>query len=137
MGGYGVEEVDLGWGHQEALAAPGHRDHVVGVEVGPLVVRRRPLLDDHEAVGIDPRAVEDAWVLADRLASEPSPEAAFAAYERMRMPKARMVVNTSWRFGKMVHLSNPLARGARNLLLRLAPEALARRQTDAFYRLNY
>ncbi|HET7461399.1 MAG TPA: FAD-dependent monooxygenase [Longimicrobium sp.] len=83
------------------------------------------------------QAVEDAWVLVDRLASEPSPQAAFAAYQRIRMPKARMVVNTSWRFGKMVHLSNPLARAARNLLLRLTPESLARRQTDALYRLNY
>jgi len=83
------------------------------------------------------QAVEDAWVLADRLAADPSPQAAFAAYERIRMPKARLVVNTSWRFGKMVHLSNPIARGARNLLLRLAPASLARRQTDALYRLNY
>jgi hypothetical protein len=48
-----------------------------------------------------------------------------------------MVVNTSWRFGKMVHLRNPLARGARNLLLRLTPSSVGRRQTDALYRLNY
>ena len=53
------------------------------------------------------------------------------------MPKARQVVKTSWRFGKMVHLSNPLARGARNLLLRLPPASAARRQADALYRLNY
>jgi 2-polyprenyl-6-methoxyphenol hydroxylase-like FAD-dependent oxidoreductase len=83
------------------------------------------------------QAIEDAWVLADRLAAHDSPEAAFADYERIRMPKARMVVSTSWRFGKMAHLANPLARGARNLLLRLAPESVARRQTDALYRLNY
>jgi 2-polyprenyl-6-methoxyphenol hydroxylase-like FAD-dependent oxidoreductase len=83
------------------------------------------------------QAIEDAWVLADRLAAHDSPEAAFADYERIRMPKARMVVNTSWRFGKMAHLANPLARGARNLVLRLAPESLARRQTDSLYRLNY
>ncbi|HET7230225.1 MAG TPA: FAD-dependent monooxygenase [Longimicrobium sp.] len=83
------------------------------------------------------QAIEDAWVLADRLAASASPEAAFAEYERIRMPKARMVVNTSWRFGKMTHLSNPLARGARNLLLRLTPASVGRRQTDALYRLNY
>ena len=83
------------------------------------------------------QAIEDAWVVADRLAAHDTPEAAFAGYERIRMPKARRVVNTSWRFGKMAHLANPLARGARNLLLRLAPESLARRQTDALYRLNY
>src|SRR6185436_7867152 len=61
------------------------------------------------------QAIEDAWVLADRLAAHDTPEAAFADYERIRMPKARMVVNTSWRFGKMAHLANPLARAARNL----------------------
>ncbi|HEU4558985.1 MAG TPA: FAD-dependent monooxygenase [Longimicrobium sp.] len=83
------------------------------------------------------QATEDAWVLADRLASAGSPEAALAEYERIRGPKARMVVNTSWRFGKMVHLSNPLARGARNLLLRLTPESVGRRQSEALYRLNY
>jgi 2-polyprenyl-6-methoxyphenol hydroxylase-like FAD-dependent oxidoreductase len=83
------------------------------------------------------QAIEDAWVVADRLAAHDTPQAAFADYERIRMPKARMVVNTSWRFGKMAHLSNPLARGARNLLMRLAPQSLARRQTDSLYRLNY
>ncbi len=66
-----------------------------------------------------------------------SSDAAFAEYERIRGPKARMVVNTSWRFGKMTHLSTPLARGARNLLLRLTPASVGRRQTDALYRLNY
>jgi hypothetical protein len=47
------------------------------------------------------------------------------------------VVKASWRFGKIVHLSNPVARGARNLLLRLTPESVARRQSEALYRLNY
>ena len=83
------------------------------------------------------QAIEDAWVIADRLAAHATPETAFASYERIRMPKARMVVNTSWRFGKMAHLANPLARGARNLLLRLTPSSVGRRQTDALYRLNY
>ncbi|HYH79222.1 MAG TPA: FAD-dependent monooxygenase [Longimicrobium sp.] len=83
------------------------------------------------------QAVEDAWVLADRLAASATPEAAFAEYERIRMPRARMVVNTSWRFGKIVHLSNPLARGARNLLLRLTPESVGRRQSAALYRIDY
>jgi 2-polyprenyl-6-methoxyphenol hydroxylase-like FAD-dependent oxidoreductase len=82
------------------------------------------------------QAVEDAWVLASRLAASDTPEAAFAAYERIRGPKARKVVTTSWRFGKIAHLSNPLARGARNLLLRLTPASVARRQSDALYRLD-
>jgi 2-polyprenyl-6-methoxyphenol hydroxylase-like FAD-dependent oxidoreductase len=83
------------------------------------------------------QAIEDGWVIADRLAACASPEAAFAEYERIRGPKARMVVNTSRRFGKMVHLANPVARGARNLLLRITPGSIARRQSEALYRLNY
>lgn len=82
------------------------------------------------------QAIEDAWVLADRLAAHQRIEPALAEYERIRMPKARMVVNLSWRFGKMMHLANPIARAARNLLFRAMPERLARRQYDALYRLN-
>lgn len=83
------------------------------------------------------QAMEDAWVLADRLAAGAAPEPALAEYERIRMPKARMVVDTSWRFGKLTHLGNPLARAARNLLFRALPERIARRQYDALYRLNF
>ena len=83
------------------------------------------------------QAIEDAWVLADRLAAHGAVEPALADYERIRMPKARMVVNLSWRFGKMVHLSNPIARAARNLLSRAVPARIAQRQYDALYRLNY
>jgi 2-polyprenyl-6-methoxyphenol hydroxylase-like FAD-dependent oxidoreductase len=83
------------------------------------------------------QAVEDAWVLADRLAAEPTPEAAFAAYERVRMPKARHVVETSRRFGRITHLRNPVARGLRNLLVRATPTSVTRRQMHALYRLNF
>jgi 2-polyprenyl-6-methoxyphenol hydroxylase-like FAD-dependent oxidoreductase len=83
------------------------------------------------------QAIEDAWVLADQLAKHAAPEPAFAAYERIRMPKAQLVVRQSWRFGKMVHLSNPIARAARNFLVHAIPEAISRSQTDALYRLNY
>ena len=83
------------------------------------------------------QAMEDAWVLADRLAAHDTLGPALAEYERIRMPKARMVVNTSWRFGKMMHLGNPLARAARNLLFRAMPERIASRQYEALYRLNY
>jgi 2-polyprenyl-6-methoxyphenol hydroxylase-like FAD-dependent oxidoreductase len=83
------------------------------------------------------QAVEDAWVLADRLAAEPSPEAAFAAYERIRMPKARHVVTQSWRLGGIAHVRNPLLRAARNLLVRAIPAAVSRRQEAALYRLDY
>jgi 2-polyprenyl-6-methoxyphenol hydroxylase-like FAD-dependent oxidoreductase len=83
------------------------------------------------------QAIEDAYVLAEQLAVQADPAAAFAAYERLRMPKARQVVNRSWQFGRIVHLRHPLARGLRNLLIRATPEAVTRRQMDALYALNY
>jgi len=83
------------------------------------------------------QAIEDAWVLGEYLAATLYPQLAYADYQRVRKPKARKVVDTSWRMGKMAHLSNPLARGARNLLLRHVPESFVRRQSEALYRLNF
>jgi 2-polyprenyl-6-methoxyphenol hydroxylase-like FAD-dependent oxidoreductase len=83
------------------------------------------------------QAMEDAWVLADQLATHTRPEDAFAAYQRIRERKARMVVDTSRRLGGIVHFTNPLARGLRNAALRLTPAAVARKQVEALYTLNY
>ena len=83
------------------------------------------------------QAIEDAYVLAEQLATHPRPEDAFAAYQRIREPKARLVVDRSRQFGRIVHLRNPLARGLRNALLRLTPASVATRQIEALYTLNY
>lgn len=83
------------------------------------------------------QAIEDAWVLADQLATQTRPEDAFAAYQRIRERKARMVVDTSRRLGGIVHFSNPVARGLRNAALRLTPASVARKQVEALYALNY
>ena len=83
------------------------------------------------------QAIEDAWVLADRLSAGPNPETAIREYERIRMPKARMVVKRSWTLGRVAHLSNPLARQLRNTLLRHTPASVLRRQTEALYELGY
>jgi 2-polyprenyl-6-methoxyphenol hydroxylase-like FAD-dependent oxidoreductase len=83
------------------------------------------------------QAIEDAYVLAEQLTANPQPEDAFAAFQRIREPKARMVVDTSNRLGRIVHLANPLARGLRNAALRFTPAAVARRQMESLYSLNY
>jgi 2-polyprenyl-6-methoxyphenol hydroxylase-like FAD-dependent oxidoreductase len=84
------------------------------------------------------QAIEDAFVLAEQLCAAPAdPSAAFAHYERIRMPKAHRLVKLAGRFGVMAHLRNPLARGLRNALLRLTPEAVARGQNDRLYGLNF
>lgn len=83
------------------------------------------------------QAIEDAYVLAEQLAACPRPEDAFAAYRRIREPKARMVVERSRRLGRLVHLRGPLARGLRNAAMRLTPAGFARRQMEALYTLDY
>jgi 2-polyprenyl-6-methoxyphenol hydroxylase-like FAD-dependent oxidoreductase len=83
------------------------------------------------------QAIEDAYVLAEQLAAHPRPQDAFAAYRRIREPKARMVVDTSRRLGRLVHLTNPLARALRNAAMRLTPAGVARKQMEALYTLDY
>ena len=76
-------------------------------------------------------------MLAEQLAAHPRPEDAFAAYQRIREPKARMVVDRSRQFGRVVDLRSPLARALRNAALRLTPAGVARKQMEALYTLNY
>jgi 2-polyprenyl-6-methoxyphenol hydroxylase-like FAD-dependent oxidoreductase len=83
------------------------------------------------------QAIEDAYVLAESLARHAEPQAAFAAYERVRRAKAAMVVNRSWQLGKLAHLRHPLLRGVRNLLLRGTPASVGQKQFDALFALNY
>jgi 2-polyprenyl-6-methoxyphenol hydroxylase-like FAD-dependent oxidoreductase len=83
------------------------------------------------------QAIEDAYVLAEQLASHPHPEDAFAAYQRIREPRARMVVDRSRQLGRVVHLRGPLARALRNAAMRLTPAGVARRQMEALYTLSY
>jgi 2-polyprenyl-6-methoxyphenol hydroxylase-like FAD-dependent oxidoreductase len=83
------------------------------------------------------QAVEDAYVLAEQLAAHSRPEDAFSAFQRIRERKARMVVDTSRRLGRAAHLRTPIARALRNALLRRTPTAVAHRQMEALYTLNY
>lgn len=81
------------------------------------------------------QAIEDAWVLADCLATH-EPSEAFRAYEERRMKEATRVVKRSRQIGRLAHLRHPVARAARNLLLRLTPGFVTRREMDALYRLD-
>ncbi|HEX6533730.1 MAG TPA: FAD-dependent monooxygenase [Gemmatimonadaceae bacterium] len=83
------------------------------------------------------QAIEDAWVLADRLANAATVEEALRAYEAIRRPKARFVVRRSWSVGRLAHLANPVGRAVRNLLVRLTPESVERREYDRLFALNY
>lgn len=83
------------------------------------------------------QAIEDGYVLAQCLAQHQQPTYAFAAYEAVRRKKAALVVKRSWQLGKITHWQHPLARAARNALVRATPASATARQFEALYRLNY
>ena len=83
------------------------------------------------------QAIEDAWVLAKCLADEPAIDQAFGSYEEIRMAKARRVVKTSWTFGKAAHLESGPLRLLRNMMLLGTPDAIAMRQLDELYALDF
>lgn len=66
-------------------------------------------------------ATEDAAILANTLAAQTSPEEAFIAFERKRIPRTTKIVNDSLRLGRMIQLENPLLTTARNTIVRLTP----------------
>lgn len=74
------------------------------------------------------QAIEDAAILADELAKNQDPAAAFAAFEKRRLKRTRFIVEHSWSLGKIAQWEKPLLVFMRNNLLRLVPERLNERQ---------
>ena len=77
-------------------------------------------------------AIEDAAVLADKLAASASIEAALAAYEQARRPRAVRVAEAARRNGRLYHLSGPFGL-ARDLAIGAAGQWLLR-QYDWIFR---
>ncbi len=69
------------------------------------------------------QAIEDAYCLGLCLRKYPSdPSKAFQTYYELRHRKARYVVDTSWKLGKLAHSGNPLFDLAYKAVLRYAPD---------------
>ena len=83
------------------------------------------------------QAIEDAFVLAERVGgSEPLADA-LAGYEAVRRPKATWVVKTAWQLGKLSHWQSAPARWLRDRALRWTPGRMSRASTRRLYRLGY
>jgi salicylate hydroxylase len=116
----GVEEVYL-WGLFRHPVAPcWHRGRAV--VLGDAAHPTLPFL----AQGAN-MALEDAWVLAECLAGETSPETAFAAFEAARVRRCARIVAASGASARLYHLRRPW-RAAAHFGLR-AGAALAPRLT--------
>jgi 2-polyprenyl-6-methoxyphenol hydroxylase-like FAD-dependent oxidoreductase len=80
------------------------------------------------------QAIEDAVVLADRLAHSDEPRSALAEYEAIRRPRAELVLEMSRRADKAAQLAGPLGWRFRNALVRRLPEWAQRRQLEPLVR---
>ena len=80
------------------------------------------------------QAIEDAYVIAKLLAKN-NPKEAFTAFQKIRLPKAHLIVNGSWNLGKIAHLSNPFLRGIRNQAMKLTPAFISQNQTDKIFKI--
>ncbi|NRD19468.1 FAD-dependent monooxygenase [Winogradskyella eckloniae] len=81
------------------------------------------------------QAIEDAFILSECL-SKHQFNKAFEIYQTLRLPKVHHVVKTSWRIGKLAHLSNPMLIALRNQLLQITPASINRKQNEYLFKLN-
>ncbi len=83
------------------------------------------------------QAIEDAYVIASAISKHADPAVAFAEYERIRKPKAEMIVARSRQLGGLVHLAQPWQRSLRNALLRRVPRAVGQKQNREIFAVDY
>jgi 2-polyprenyl-6-methoxyphenol hydroxylase-like FAD-dependent oxidoreductase len=74
------------------------------------------------------QAIEDAVVLADCLQQTSDWHSAIARYQSLRVERANWFVEQSQRLGQIAQWSHPVARWARDLLLRATPPSAAVKQ---------
>jgi 2-polyprenyl-6-methoxyphenol hydroxylase-like FAD-dependent oxidoreductase len=80
------------------------------------------------------QAIEDAVVLADRLAASADLATALGEYEAIRRPRAEAVLKLSRRVDKAAQLASPLGWRLRNAIVRRQPERAQRRQLEPLVR---
>lgn len=83
------------------------------------------------------QAIESAAVLVRSLRRNSSLADAIADYDRQRVPRARRIVDMSWKIGRVAQLSNPILAGLRNLLVRATPASVNERTLDFLYSVDF
>jgi len=77
-------------------------------------------------------AIEDAWVLAERLASTGSVSEALGSYESLRQPRVRLIQRRSRSLGRLAQVSARPLCAIRNLATRIVPTGAARKTFTSF-----
>lgn len=78
-------------------------------------------------------AIEDAWVLAQCLATTGNYHQSFETYEQRRMARAKKIVDLSWQIAKLTNWKGRLLTKLRDGLMRRIPERMSGKQLDFFY----
>jgi 2-polyprenyl-6-methoxyphenol hydroxylase-like FAD-dependent oxidoreductase len=82
------------------------------------------------------QAIEDAYVLGKLLDSGLTIENTFEEYENVRRKKAQMIVDTSWKVGKLAHIENRFGIWLRNFVMKNIPKSINKKQMDMIFKLN-
>jgi 2-polyprenyl-6-methoxyphenol hydroxylase-like FAD-dependent oxidoreductase len=84
------------------------------------------------------QAIEDAYVLISLLKNQTDNiPLTLHAYQQRRVKKAHHIVNTSWTFGQLTNMKNPLGISLRNWLIRSTPDFIASKQIEKAYKINF
>jgi 2-polyprenyl-6-methoxyphenol hydroxylase-like FAD-dependent oxidoreductase len=84
------------------------------------------------------QAIEDAYVLISLLKKQSDDiPLALRQYQQLRIKKAHHIVNTSWTFGQLTNLKNPVAIALRNWFIRSTPDFIASKQIEKAYKINF
>ncbi|WP_462172821.1 FAD-dependent monooxygenase [Pseudoalteromonas xiamenensis] len=79
------------------------------------------------------QAIEDSWVLSEKVANCGSLEEAFAQYQKLRITKAKKIVNISRQIGQVTNYTNSMACMVRNSIFRCVPGFVTKQQARFLY----
>lgn len=82
------------------------------------------------------QAIEDSIVLNQIIKKQRDIETAFVAFEKLRRPKSKKIINMSWRIGKAAQIAHPALISIRNALLRLLPAQVLEKQVESAIKTN-
>jgi 2-polyprenyl-6-methoxyphenol hydroxylase-like FAD-dependent oxidoreductase len=81
------------------------------------------------------QAIEDAYVIAEELASLKSIEQGLRDYQSKRIVKAKYITNTSWKFAQITNTSG-IVKSFVKAILRMIPDSVNEKQLDKIYALE-
>jgi len=80
------------------------------------------------------QAIEDAYILSECLHKYET-EKAFTTFQKLRIAKVHQIVESSWKIGKIAHLSNPFLIGVRNQMIKIIPSSINKKQLQQIFKI--